>query len=135
MLKKIFFLTLLLSPVLGCSIYKSDGRNQMEAELPRRKAAATASAQQFELLDCKLQSRLETWLQEEFPKQNYTLVVSETDLEIWSSQQQNEIHVQVLQKNDEGTQSCHFRFANVSTWNHYQNQFIFEMRNNLLTAD
>ncbi len=133
MLKWILVSSLLGSFLSGCTIYRSEGRHQLENEVPKK--VAEANAQNFELVQCKHESRLETWWQEEFPKRNYTLVVSDIDLEIWSAFVGPAIEVRVLQRNDNSTESCLYRFADISSWNHHQEQFIFEMRNNLLTTE
>ncbi len=133
-LSKLLLLPTLLSLTTSCTIYRSDGRNKFESEAPAKVANQNfvGAHSSFQLIQCQKETHLQTWLQEEFPKQNYTLVISDNDLEIWSLQKEETFEVRVRQKNEEATQSCTYEFADEKTWNHFQEQFIFEMRNNLI---
>lgn len=143
MLSLRFFSQLLLIPLSlwslqACTIYRSDGRNNFESVISRNAASQSLTDKttaSFGLIQCQKESRLQTWLQEEFPKQNYTLVLSETDLEIWSVQKSKSFEVRVRQKNEDSTQACTYEFADEKTWERYQEQFVFEMRNNLLISE
>jgi hypothetical protein len=110
----------------GCSVYRSEGRKQFESEVNEKAAA-------FTLLSCKTEGKLQSWFEEEFPLNNYELVLSEPDLEIWKAAFIDHVEVRALQKNDNGnTQACVYRFANEMIWNLHKENFIQELENNSL---
>ena len=127
MLKKslaILFLNFLAITALpGCSVYRSDGRDQMENEVPKKVAD---SKKQLSLLGCKTEGRLESWLQEEFPEQIYTLEMSEPDLEIWTTSFPPEIEVRALKKINTSTKVCVYRFLNEDAWNSFKQKNSYQ---------
>lgn len=127
-MKCFVFTALFISFLTGCTVHRSEGRKQFEAE-------ALAQASAFQLVNCKKEGKLETWFHEEFPAHSYELILADTDLEIWRTHRGNVVEVKALQKSDKGTQSCLYQFANEVTWNLYKDQFIRELENNLMTLE
>ena len=122
--------------ISGCSIYRSEGRKQFESEAPGKVATKVAASQlPFQLTSCKTEGRLEAWFNEEFPSQNYELVISEQDLEIWHARHDSMIEVKAIQKNGATTQSCTYLFTDEAAWNIYKDQFILELENNMMTQE
>lgn len=134
---KYFLGTILLTLfTCGCSIYRSEGRKQFESEAPSKVATKAAALQQpVQFVSCKTQGRLEAWFNEEFPSQNYELIVSEQNLEIWHARHGAVIEVKSLQKNSSEIQSCTHLFADEATWNIYKDQFILEFENNMMIQE
>lgn len=124
-------LTFFLLSLSGCSIYRSEGRKQFESEAPGK--ISTASL--FQLKYCKNSGPLETWFNQEFPSQNYELVVAENDLEIWRTYRNSSIEVKAIQKIDSTIQSCTYEFANEAVWNAYKEQFIQELEDNVMILE
>jgi len=118
----------------GCSIYKSDGRKQFESDAPQ-KVKTSSHNSNFQLQGCKKETALESWFNEEFPSTSYELVVSENDLEIWRTTHPGSVEVKALQKTEGVTQSCTYQFSSKEIWDSYQESFIRELENNLLTQD
>lgn len=129
------FLVFTLSVMLlsGCTVYRSEGRKQFEAQAPNK--VSTSSTDSFELKGCKKEGRLETWFHEEFPAHTYELVLSEVDLEIWRTHRGQRVEVKALQKTETKTLSCVYEFANDVVWNLYKDQFIRELENNMMTLE
>lgn len=142
-LRNFIFILLLSSLGLGtgCTIHRSEGRNQFEAAVPDKVFNAEAQLSGFKLKSCKTESLLETWLNQEFPNRSYELILSESDLEIWQSQNKKEsrnqdlIEIKALQREGSSTQSCVYEFANDLVWNLYKDQFIRELRNNIMMVE
>jgi hypothetical protein len=121
----------------GCSVYKSEGRNQFEAAAPGKIkgasfASTSPSSEIYSLLGCKTQSRIETWFNDEFPRANYELVVMENDLEIWRTTRAGSVEVKAIQRSDKNVQACSYEFSSIAVWDLYKEQFIRELENNLM---
>jgi hypothetical protein len=119
-------------------VYKSEGRKQFESEAPGKLASASTTAkanEAFKLISCKKETRLETWINEEFPSKTYEMVVVENDLEIWRTHRGKTVEVKALQRSQNGTNSCVYHFSDDKTWDLYKNQFVKELENNLMTLD
>ncbi|KYG64892.1 hypothetical protein AZI86_11880 [Bdellovibrio bacteriovorus] len=137
-MKSVVVGVLLCVTVSGCTVYRSEGRKQFESEAPTKlktSALVETSAQPFELVSCKKETRLETWLNEEFPAATYEMVVVEQDLEIWRTFRGKTVEVKALQRSQNATTSCIYRFSSDKIWNLYKNQFVKELENNLMTLD
>ncbi|WP_413587286.1 hypothetical protein [Bdellovibrio sp. HCB274] len=121
----------------GCSVYKSDGRNQFEAAAPAKisTAAFDSSSPIYKLTGCRNQSFLETWFNDEFPRANYELVLMDNDLEIWRTTQSGVVQVKAFQRAEKAVQSCSYEFASVAVWELYKDQFIRELNNNLMISE
>ena len=118
--------------LVGCSLYKSEGRKQFESDAPAKVQTASKA---FELKSCKKEGSLESWFNEEFPAASYELVVSEADLEIWRTTHAGSVEVKAIQKTDTASQSCFYEFSSNTNWELYKDQFIKELENNLMTQD
>ncbi|UOF02341.1 hypothetical protein [Bdellovibrio reynosensis] len=129
-MKCILVPTLLGILLSGCTVYRSDGRKQFETAAPGKVAAAS-----FQLLSCKKENKLESWLNEEFPNHSYELIVADSDLEIWRTNRNNKIEVKAIQRSEKSTHSCIYEFADEAVWNQYKEQFIRELENNIMTAE
>ncbi|WP_413581217.1 hypothetical protein [Bdellovibrio sp. HCB288] len=121
----------------GCSVYKSDGRNQFEAAAPAKisTSALDSSSHIYKLTGCRNQSFIETWFNDEFPRANYELVLMDNDLEIWRTTQPGVIQVKAFQRDDKAVQSCSYEFASVAVWDLYKDEFIRELNNNLMISE
>lgn len=128
--KNLFLSTLIGVLLSGCTVYKSEGRKKFESEGPSKIQTSA-----FELISCKNETKLETWLNDEFPASNYELVVADTDLEIWRSFKGDYVEVKALQRTPRATHSCLYQFANDLTWTLYKDQFIKELENNMMMAE
>lgn len=129
---------LLCLSVSGCTVYRSEGRKQFESEAPAKvktSALIEPGTEAFKLISCKKETRLETWLNEEFPAAQYEMVVLEHDLEIWRTHRGKTVEVKALQRSQNATTSCIYHFSNDKIWNLYKNQFVKELENNLMTLD
>lgn len=124
-------LTFFLFSLNACSLYRSEGRKQFESNAPGK--VSTASL--FQLKYCKKSGSLEIWFNEEFPSQNYELILAENDLEIWRSSKNSTVEVKAIQKNDSLFQSCIYEFANETVWNTHKEQFIRELENNMMILE
>lgn len=124
-------LTFFFLSLSACSVYRSEGRKQFESAAPGKISATSL----FQLKECKKSSSLENWFNEEFPSQNYELILTESDLEIWRSSKNSSVEVKAIQKSDSTIQSCIYEFANESAWNVYKEQFIRELENNVMTLE
>lgn len=124
------FIIFLIS-LSGCSVYRSEGRKQFESAAPEKLSTATL----YQLKECKTSSSLENWFNEEFPSQNYELIVANNDLEIWHSAKNSFIEIKAIQKLDSKIHSCIYEFATGSDWNVYKDQFIRELENNVMTLE
>lgn len=114
----------------ACSAYKSQDRNQLQSDVDQ-----SIKSTGYTLTSCKKQNSIAAWFQSEFPNKNYELVVLESDLEVWKSLNPNETvdikAVQIDEKNNKTV--CNYQFANMSTWESYQKEFILELQENTLT--
>lgn len=122
----------------GCSVYKSDGRNQFEAAAPAKIKTSSLSSDSeiYKLTGCKTQTPLETWFNDEFPRTNYELVVMENDLEIWRTTHQGSVEVKAIQRaENKYAQACTYEFASNIVWDLYREQFIRELENNLMISE
>lgn len=124
MISCLFFVSLLS----GCTLNRSEGRNQFESAAPSRISG-------FDLKSCKTENKLVAWFNEEFPVADYELVLAESDLEIWKTNKAHQVEIRAIQKNAIGSQSCTYEFADETTWNVYRDQFIQELENNLLSSE
>lgn len=137
-MKSIVVCALLSLTLAGCTVYRSEGRKQFESEAPAKVQGAALldpSETPFQLMGCKKETRLETWLNEEFPSTTYEMVVVEHDLEIWRTLRDKKVEIKALQRAGAATTSCIYHFANDKIWNLYKNQFVKELENNLMTLD
>lgn len=128
---KCLLISILFILSTGCTIHRSEGRKKFESDAPSKASPASL----FQLTNCKKSSTLENWLNEEFPTESYELIVSEQDLEIWRSSKKSSIEIKAIQKNNSTIQACIYEFANESVWNAYQEQFIRELENNMMTLE
>lgn len=112
----------------GCTVYESGGRKQFESD-----ASSNAKISSFELQSCRQESRIQTWFQQEFPAQDYELVLADDDLEIWKTTKNSNVEIKALQKNETGELVCTYSFASEAIWNQNQASFVSELRNNLMT--
>ncbi|QLY26872.1 hypothetical protein [Bdellovibrio sp. KM01] len=126
----------------GCSVYRSDGRNQFEAAAPAKingaslvSPSSSSSSEIYTLTGCKNQSRLETWFNDEFPRANYELVVMENDLEIWRTTRPGTVEVKAIQRSDKNVQACSYEFSSLAVWDLYKEQFVRELENNLMISE
>ncbi|WP_413578339.1 hypothetical protein ACLVWU_07345 [Bdellovibrio sp. HCB290] len=120
----------------GCSVYKSDGRNQFEAAAPAKiSTSALDTSPVYKLTGCRNQSFLETWFNDEFPRTNYELVLMENDLEIWRTTHAGVVQVKAFQRDEKTVQSCSYEFASAAVWDLYKDQFIRELNNNLMISE
>lgn len=123
----------------GCSVYRSEGRNQFEAAAPSKiKGAAfvpSSSSEIYSLTGCKNQGPLETWFNDEFPRANYELVVMENDLEIWRTTRPGTVEVKAIQRGDKNVQACSYEFSSLAVWDLYKEQFVRELENNLMISE
>lgn len=136
-MKRILVGAFLSLSLTGCTVYKSEGRKQFESEAPNKikKTSVLPADRAFELISCKKETKLETWLNEEFPSANYEVVVLESDLEIWRTQRNKIVEVKALQRSANATTSCIYHFSNDIVWNLYKDQFVKELQSNLMTLD
>lgn len=113
-------------------MYKSQGREQFEKAVHN---THLSSETPYQVVKCQKLGSLETWLKQEFPTQNYELVVSGLDFEIWKTQTEHYVEVLALQKMDKATQTCTYQFLNEDVWNKYQDQFVQEIESHFLIAE
>ncbi|MGZ3771232.1 MAG: hypothetical protein ACXVCP_13145 [Bdellovibrio sp.] len=128
---KCLFLCLFFFVLSGCTVHRSEGRKQFESEGPSK--VSTASL--FQLKYCKTSNSLEAWFNEEFPSENYELIVSENDFEVWHSTKNSTVEIKAIQKENSKIQSCVYQFANETVWNNYKEQFLREIENNMMTLE
>jgi len=139
-MKSLISLLILNFLLSGCTAYQSGGRKQFESDASQKLTASSLqsssqspSASPFQLQSCRQESRIETWFKEEFPTQNYELVLSEDDLEIWKTTKNKIVEIKALQRNETGDLVCTYAFASEAVWNQNQESFVSELRNNLMT--
>ncbi|MGZ3775491.1 MAG: hypothetical protein ACXVCY_12515 [Pseudobdellovibrionaceae bacterium] len=130
-MKCLFLFTLTFIFLTGCSIYRSEGRKQFESDAPGKISTAAL----YQLKECKKSNSLENWINEEFPNKNYELITAENELEIWRSSEAPTVEITAIQKNDSTIQTCIYEFADATVWNANKNQFIHELKNNLMTLE
>lgn len=147
-MKFISYLVYLFLPLLflpACSVYKSQGRKQFETDSaakltttskPRAKSQVGLSTRAFELKSCRNQNKLATWFQAEFPMRTYELITAESDLEIWKNRlEDGSVEIRATQTSETGSTTCIYQFASESVWRAYQEIFLQELSNNMMTAD
>ncbi|WP_413561098.1 hypothetical protein [Bdellovibrio sp. HCB209] len=138
-MKSIILILISLMFLEGCSVYKSEGRNQFEDAAPGKIKTSSLSSQSpselYKLLGCKNQNALETWFNDEFPRANYEMVVMESDLEIWRTTHAGRVEVKAIQRGDKKVQACSYEFATASIWDLYKEQFVRELENNLMISE
>lgn len=126
-------LLLLSFPLLinGCSIYRSEGRKQFESEAPN-KVSVNSVPVLFQPKNCKKIGSLETWFKEEFPAQNYELIIAKDDFEVWLEYKETSMEVTAIQKNNSfKNKSCVFEFNNENEWDLYKDIFLQHVEDNL----
>lgn len=128
---KAFFLTSIFLLSSGCSIYRSEGRKQFEAEAP-----AKVEANGFHIRSCKKIGKLENWFKTEFPAHNYELIVADNDLEVWKTPVPSGlVEVTAIQKIDTDIHSCVYEFPNEVSWQAHKEQFLRELDSYLLSLE
>ncbi len=118
----------------GCSVYKNENRSSVASEISISEISSTASSA-YQLKSCTKENSLEAWFKSEFPKDSYELVLSENDIEIWSSIDKNPVRITSLQKNGMTTQSCVYEFPTKASWDAQKDHFIQDLENNILFPD
>ncbi len=124
---KYFFFIPFLIVLSACSLYRSKGRNQFEYD-------ANNGIHTSSLKSCQKQNAFSAWIQDEFPTQNYEMIHLEPDLEIWKSHlNDGSVEIRAIQTNEDKSRlSCTYQFANETTWQQMQKQFVQELENNLM---
>lgn len=110
----------------SCSLYRSEGRKQFEADAPGHLAANS-----FKLVQCQNLNAVETWFHQEFNRNTYELITSEDRLEVWAEPLPHYVEVKTFSKSDLGIMNCTYHFANDATWNSHKNQFIHDLKQSL----
>lgn len=116
----------------GCSLFKSETRTST-SETFTNEISSTGSL--YQLKSCAKESSLEAWFKSEFPKDSYELILSENNLEIWSSIDKKPVRITSLQKNGMITQSCVYEFPTKTSWDAQKDHFIQDLENNVLFPD
>ncbi len=113
----------------ACSVYRSQGRKQLESVEP-------STIQSFTLEACQKQNSLKAWLQSEFPRRTYEIIFSDSDLEILkSTASDGSIEIRATQASEQGPSTCLYRFANDDAWKQHQSRFIQELENNMMISE
>lgn len=129
-MKSIALIPLFLLLFAGCTVYRSEGRNQFESEAP-----AKISTSSFELIECKKENRLGHWFRQEFPVKTHELISSSSDLEIWRTNSEGSVEIKAFQASPEGLLSCTYHFVDELNWNLSKETFIKELQANWMTTD
>lgn len=115
----------------ACSVYRSQGRKQLESEGP-----ATTTTQNFALESCTKQNAFKAWFQSEFPNRSYEIIFSDPDLEILKNvSADGSIEIRATQISTESRTTCLYRFSDEKSWHQHKAHFIQELENNMMISE
>ncbi|MBX3033470.1 MAG: hypothetical protein KF865_06040 [Bdellovibrionaceae bacterium] len=113
-MRKFLLSFLILAPLSGCSLYKSNVRRDFESQAPEY-IKTTA------LGECQVLGALPAWLEREFSGGGAELLIADNDLEVWKkTRHDGRVILQSFRPAETGTESCRREFADEDAWSREQ---------------